>query len=81
MYAPYMAVSSEGGALTSQQAIALVIVWAEPITGLATSQFKVCQTRPSNCCHPPILPRSPWYIDAFGPIKSRHLLSPVPKLQ
>ncbi|EIE20927.1 hypothetical protein COCSUDRAFT_54280 [Coccomyxa subellipsoidea C-169] len=41
MYAPYVAVSSEGGALTSQQAIALVIVWAEPITGLATSQFKV----------------------------------------
>ena len=41
MYAPYMAISSDGGALTSQQACALVIVWAEPVTGLAASQFKV----------------------------------------
>lgn len=36
-----MAVSSDGGALTSQQASALVIVWSEPITGLAASQFKI----------------------------------------
>lgn len=41
MYAPYMAISSDGGALTGQQACAMVIVWAEPVAGLATSQFKV----------------------------------------
>lgn len=41
MYAPYMAFSSDGGALTSEQSCVLIIVFTEPITGLATSHFKV----------------------------------------
>ncbi|BDA42482.1 probable extracellular serine proteinase at N-terminal half [Coccomyxa sp. Obi] len=41
LYAPYMAMSSDGGALTCQQAVALIMVWSEPITGLETSQFTV----------------------------------------
>ncbi len=49
LYAPYMAMSSDGGALTSQQAVALVMVWSEPTVGLATNQFKV-RTPHSTAC-------------------------------
>ena len=41
LYAPYMAVSGEQGPVTSDQNVALVIVFSEAVTGLTTANFKV----------------------------------------
>jgi hypothetical protein len=41
MYAPYMAFSSDYGAITSEQSCVLVVVFAEPVSGLSANQFKV----------------------------------------
>lgn len=40
MYAPYMAFSSAQGAITSQQAVTLVIVFSEAVSGLTASNFQ-----------------------------------------
>ena len=41
MFAPYMAFSSDYGAVTDQQSCVLVLVFSEPIVGLVATQFKV----------------------------------------
>lgn len=46
IYAPYMAVSGDEGAVTNQQAVTLVIVFSEAVSGLTTSNFKA--SIPSN---------------------------------
>ena len=42
MYAPYMATSGNQGAVTSKQTVTLLIVFSEAVSGLTTSNFKVC---------------------------------------
>ena len=41
MFAPYMAFSSDYGAVTDQQSCVLILVFSEPIVGLVATQFKV----------------------------------------
>ena len=41
MFAPYMAFSSDYGAVTDQQSCVLILAFSEPILGLVATQFKV----------------------------------------
>ena len=43
MYAPYMAYAGGQGAITSEQAIVLLVVFSEPVTGLTTANFQASQ--------------------------------------
>lgn len=41
MFSAYMAFSSDQGLITSQQSVVLILVFTEPVTGLATTSFSV----------------------------------------
>ena len=64
MFAPYMAFSSDYGAVTDQQDCVLILVFSEPIVGLVAAQLKVSGPTSTSVTGLKLLQGTPSYYHA-----------------